>query len=363
MSKLISFFIARHSHSGVPLAQIRLAKALHRRGYKVEFIIGYVPDDVAEPLIEGVKVINLDSPRTYKTLYPIISYLRKSKPDVIFSAEDHLNAIVTLAVLLTRSKARLGTSSRVTPYDTYSNNVLSKRWVLKQINQVLWRRVDALVCVSKDMVKQYEAIFGVTKYQCIYNVVVDSEIYDKMAVPLDDPWLNDNSTPLVITAGRLAPEKGFPDLINAMKVLSKTTKARLAILGDGPLRQKLAAQINELGLSDSVRLLGFQANPYKYFSKAKVFVLSSYVEGLPNVLVEAMACGVTPVSTNCPTGPEEVLKGGKYGYLVPVRDPIAMAYAIQKALENPIRPEHIREAIEPWTEERVIERHQSVLGF
>lgn len=347
----------------MPLAQIRLAKALHRRGYKVEFIIGYVPDSVSEPLIDGIKVINLDIPRTYKLIAPIISYLNKNKPDVIFSAEDHLNAVVTLAVFLTRSKSRLGTSSRVTPYDTYSNNVFSKRWVLKQLNQILWHRVDALVCVSKDMVKQYEAIFGRTKYQCIYNVVVDSEIYDKMAVPVDDRWLNDSSTPLVITAGRLAPEKGFPDLINAMKVLSKSTKARLAILGDGPLRQELESLIKEQGLSDTVRLLGFQENPYKYFSKAKVFVLSSYVEGLPNVLVEAMACGVTPVSTNCPTGPEEVLKGGKYGYLVPVRDPEAMANAIQKAIENPIMPEHIREAIEPFTEERVVKRHQIILGF
>ena len=359
----IAFFIARHSHSGVPLAQIRLAKAFRRRGYEVEFVIGYVPSDVTEPVIEGIDVINLNQPRTYKTLFSIISYLRKSKPGVIFSAEDHLNAIVTLAVLATRSKAKLGTSSRVTPYDTYSNNVLTKRWVLKQINKVLWRRVDALVCVSKDMVKQYQAIFGATKYQCIYNVVVDSDIYDKMAVPVDDPWLNDTSTPLIITAGRLAPEKGFPDLINAMTLLRDSAAARLVILGEGPLRNGLEALIEEQGLTNSVRLLGFQENPYKYLSKANVFVLSSYAEGLPNVLVEAMACGLTPVSTNCPTGPEEVLKNGKCGYLVPVHDPAAMAKAIQKALENPIRPEHIREAIEPFTEERVIKRHQSVLEF
>ena len=361
--KKTSFFIARHSRSGVPLAQIRLAKALYRRGYKVEFIIGYIPSDIMAPEIEGVKVVNLNQPRTYKLLLPIMSFLRKTHPDVVFTAEDHLNAIVTLAVILTGSKTKISASSRVTPYDTYSNTTFSKRWILKQLNILLRKRVDALVCVSKDMVKQYEAIFGPTKYQCIYNVICDSNTQQRMLEHVDDPWLNDRSIPNVITAGRLAPEKGFPDLINAIKILLRSIQVRLVILGDGPLREELEGLIHKNVLAESVKLLGFQDNPLKYFSKAQVFVLSSYVEGLPNVLIEAMACGCTPVATDCPTGPREVLKDGMYGYLVPVRDPEAMACAIQKALEQPMPSEQISEAIKPFTEEQVIQKHQSVLGI
>jgi glycosyltransferase involved in cell wall biosynthesis len=363
MAKKITFFIARHSRSGVPLAQIRLAKSLHRHGYEVEFVIGYVPYRLPIPSIDGIRVINLNTPRTFKALLPIISYIRERQPDVIFTAEDHLNAIVTLAAILTGSKAKLSASSRVTPYDTYSNKLFSKRWVLKQLSILLRRRVDALVCVSEDMVKQYEAIFGPSKFQCIYNVICDADSPQKMREPVDDPWLNDKSVPVIITAGRLAPEKGFSDLILAMKTLTQGTNARLAILGDGPLRAELEALIQREGLAANVRLLGFQENPLKYFSQARVFVLSSYVEGLPNVLVEAMACGCTPVATDCPTGPQEVLKGGKYGYLVPMRDPVAMATAIQKALEEPTSPELLQEAIEPFTEERVIQKHRSVLGI
>lgn len=363
MSKKIIFFIARHSRSGVPLAQIRLAKALYRRGYKVEFVIGFVPDSISVPVIEGICVINLNMPRTYKLLLPIISYIRASQPDVIFTAEDHLNAIVTLAVILAGSKAKLSASSRVTPYDTYSNKLFSKRWVLKQLSILLRKRVDALVCVSKDMVKQYEAIFGLSKFQCIYNVICDLDTPHRMCEPLDDPWLKDKLVPVVITAGRLAPEKGFADLILAMKQLKQHTNARLVILGDGPLRADLELLIYREGLTDTVRLLGYQENPLKYFSQSRVFVLSSYVEGLPNVLVEAMMCGCTPVSTDCPTGPREVLQDGKYGYLVPMRDPVAMASAIQRALEQPMTPEQLKEAVEPFTEERVIQKHRSVLGI
>lgn len=363
MTKKIYFFIARYSISGVPLAQIRLAKSWQRRGYQVEFVIGYVPHDLLVPVIEGINVVNLDVQRTYKLLLPIFSIIRSNRPDVIFTAEDHLNAVVTLAVILAGSKAKLSASSRVTPYDTYSNKLFSKRWILKCCSIFLRTRVDALVCVSEDMVKQYEDVFGRANYQCIYNVICDADMPRKISEPLDEPWLTESPVPIIITAGRLAPEKGFFDLILAVKELAQRIEVRLAILGDGPLRADLEALIKKHGLTDCVRLLGFKDNPLKYFSRSKVFVLSSYVEGLPNVLVEGMACGCTPVATDCPTGPREVLQDGKYGYLVPMSDPVALALAIEKALANPMTPALLGEAIAPFTEDQVIRRHQSVLGI
>lgn len=363
MATKITFFIATYSSTGVPFAQIRLAKALRRRGYQVAFVIGYVPKDLAVPEIEGIQIINLNLTRTYKLLLPIISYLRKVQPDVTFTAEDHLNAVVTLATILARSKTKLSASSRITPYRVYSNQVFSKKWILKQMSILLRKRIDALVCVSEDMIKEYEALLGSSRYQCIYNVISDVDTPLRMSEPVDDPWLNDISIPVVISAGTLSRRKGFGDLIRSMKLVNQRTPARLMILGEGHLRADLEALIQNEGLNDSVRLLGFQDNPLKYFSRSKVFVLSSYAEGLPNVLVEAMACGCTPVATDCPTGPREVLKGGKYGYLIPMRDSEAMAVAIQKALEQPMSPEQLREAVEPFTEEQVIQKHRSVLGI
>jgi glycosyltransferase involved in cell wall biosynthesis len=148
-----------------------------------------------------------------------------------------------------------------------------------------------------------------------------------------------------------------------MKELVKTKPARLLILGDGPSRTDLEKMIAENGLQQSVKLTGYVSNPLKYYRNADVFVLSSRVEGLPNVLVEAMMCGCTPVSTDCPTGPREVLDGGQYGYLVPVDNPEAMASAIIKAIDSPITDELLAKAIIPFAEDAVIDRHFEILGL
>jgi glycosyltransferase involved in cell wall biosynthesis len=121
--------------------------------------------------------------------------------------------------------------------------------------------------------------------------------------------------------------------------------------------------IEKNNLQQSIDLLGYVTNPYKYFARSNIFVLSSRVEGLPNVLVEAMMCGCTPVSTNCPTGPREVLSDGKYGYLVPVDDPVSLAESIAYALNNPIQKTDLYNAIIPFREDEVINKHFRILGF
>lgn len=363
MAKKISFIIARHHGSGVPLAQIRLAKALRRHGYQVEFVIGFVPDDLLVPVIEGIRVINLNVSRTYKLIFPIISHIKEFQPDVIFTAEDHLNAVVAFAAILAFSKVKISASSRLTPYRVYPNKVFAKSWIMKWSNILVRKRIDALVCVSKDMAEQYRELLGSPRYQCIYNLIVDADFPQKMHESVNDDWMTDNAIPVVIAAGTLNRRKGFSDLILAIKIVTQSLNARLVILGEGPRRRELQDLIEKEGLVETVRLLGFQDNAIKYFSRSKVFVLSSYAEGLPNVLVEAIASGCTPVSTDCPTGPREVLQDGRFGYLVPMHDPQSMAVAIKRALENPISLESIKEIVGPFTEEAVIRKHQDVLGF
>jgi glycosyltransferase involved in cell wall biosynthesis len=184
-----------------------------------------------------------------------------------------------------------------------------------------------------------------------------------MSEPNEHEWFVRKECPVVVAAGTLTPRKGFADLIRAMGDLSRRRRARLVILGEGPLRTELQTLIVELGLSDVVRLEGNVENPLKFFANADVFVLSSYVEGLPNVLVEAMTCGCTPVSTNCPTGPREVLQDGKVGYLVPVSDPPALATGIERALDNPIPKSILADAVLPFEEGRVLKAHFSSLGL
>ena len=321
--------------AGVPLAQIRFARALAHRGHEVDLIIGRIDAQYRLPVISNVNVIVLGRSNVRSMLLPIMQYLRTKKPDAIFSAEDHLNTIVLIATILTGSKAKVSASSRVTPFDTYSNVPLTKRWVLKQLARATMWRANALTCVSQDMVGQYRHLFRSPPHVNVYNIVDDYWSRSQMSETLDHKWFQQHGIPVLVAAGRLAPWKGFSDLIQAVAIVANRRPVRLIILGDGPLRDSLQASIDELGLSDMIQLAGYVQNPLKYFIRADVFVLSSHVEGLPNVLVEAMMCGCTPVSTDCQTGPREVLQDGAYGYLVPVSDPSAMASSHRTSVRPP----------------------------
>lgn len=348
--------------AGVPLAQVRFASALADQGHQVDLIIGNIDEKYEFPALPRVSVVELQRKNVRGMFLPMIRYLKNAKPDVVFSAEDHLNTVVLLAAIVSGSRAKISGSSRVTPFDTYSNVPFTKRWILKQLARGVMVRADVLTCVSKDMVKQYREVFASPPHVCVYNIVDDARSRVRMREPVDHPWLCDESVPVLVAAGRLAPWKGFADLIEAMALIRVDRRARLLILGDGPLREELQNLIDARGLSGEVQLLGYVDNPLKYFSRAKVFVLSSLVEGLPNVLVEAMMCGCTPVATDCPTGPREVLQDGEFGYLVPMQDPAAMAEAIAKALDNPIHKTLLDEAVAPFEENCVIDRHFDLLG-
>lgn len=361
----IAVVTPRYAVSGVPLAQWRFAAALAEAGHRVDLIIGNRDADLRVPPAPGVTVHVLDKPQVRGMFVPLCRYLVRARPDAVFSAEDHLNTFLLAAAIVTRSRAKISGSSRVTPFDTYSNRAFTKRWVLKWAARAVAWRADALTCVSQDMVGQYRTVFGpATKHVCVYNIVDQPQARARAAEPVDDAWFGDRSVPLVVAAGTLAPWKGFADLIDAMAVLrDRGSTARLVILGEGPARGELEARIAVHGLAGRVRLPGRVANPLKYFAHADVFALSSHVEGMPNVLVEAMLAGCTPVSTDCPTGPSELLQGGRYGYLVPVADPAALAGGILAAIERPIAPAVLAEAVTPFAQDRVIARHFALLGL
>lgn len=351
--------------AGVPLAQVRFARALAARGHTVELIIGYVHADCTFEAPPGVKTTILDQSNVRSMLLPLVRHLRAQKPDVVFAAEDHLTIIALIACILSRSKAKVSGSSRVLPTDrlAYSNNWFSKGWCLKQAMKLVMWRASALTCVSKDMVEHYRDIFKNAPHVSVYNIIKDENSMKRLQEPVDHPWIKDKEIPVIISAGTMTKRKGFADLIQAFSIVQKKQKCRLLILGDGYLRSDLEDLVVELNLKDLVDMPGNVSNPLKYFSKANVFVLSSYAEGLPNVLIEAMICGCTPVATDCPTGPSEVLQDGKYGFLVPMRDPAAMAVAIEEALNSPVSKDLLDEAVAPFEETAVIDRHFEVLGL
>ena len=354
----------RFTLTGVPLAQLRFARALASRGHDVDLVIGAIEPGLTVPASSGVRMIELGQLQVRKMIRPIAAYMRREQPDVIFSAEDHLTTIVLMVAVVIRSRAMISGSSRVSPLTTFSNVPLTKKWFLKRLLQSLFWRANALTCVSKDMVVQFRTVFKNPPHTNVYNIIDDAASRQRMLEAVDEEWLNDKQIPVIIAAGTLSWRKGFDDLVAAFgQVLASGRKARLLILGEGHKRAELESQIAELGISDHVKLPGYTTNALKYFSRADVFVLSSRFEGLPNVLIEAMVCGCTPVATDCPTGPREVLQDNRYGYLVPVGDRNALAAAIIDALDRPIAPELLAEAVRPFEESAVIARHFELLGI
>ena len=172
----ICVIAARYALSGVPLAQLRFARALAAMGHDVELIFGLINPGYNLPKIDGVSVRVLDKSRVIGMILPMMQYFKKRSPDVVFSAGDHLNVVVLLAAFMSGSKAKISCSSRVTPFDTYSNLPFTKRWILKFFMRAVMPRADALTCVSKDMVAQYRQVFQLPPHICIYNIICDDNL-------------------------------------------------------------------------------------------------------------------------------------------------------------------------------------------
>jgi glycosyltransferase involved in cell wall biosynthesis len=201
------------------------------------------------------------------------------------------------------------------------------------------------------------------KVRVIYNPVVTSELYRKAAEPLNHPWFGPEEPPVVLGMGRLTEQKDFPTLIHAFSYVRGELPARLMILGEGEDRSRLETLVRKFRLEGDVDLPGFVGNPFPYLKKASVFVLSSAWEGLPTVLIEALALGTPVVSTNCESGPAEILENGKWGKLVPVRNAEALARSIIEMLNQEERASPPSAVIERFTLDSAVRAYIEILGL
>jgi glycosyltransferase involved in cell wall biosynthesis len=181
------------------------------------------------------------------------------------------------------------------------------------------------------------ALLPLDSIETIYNPVINDQMLTNAKEPVTHEWFKSMGILVILGVGKLEPQKDFPNLIHAFAKVHETRPARLVILGWGPDRPELEALIQTLGLEADVALLGYVENPYAYMARSSVFALSSAWEGLPTVLIEAMALGLPVVSTDCESGPAEILADGKYRYLTPVGDSAALAEGILRVLGGQLK--------------------------
>lgn len=325
---------------GAQRAIAKLAAGLAAAGQDVDLVLAHARGPCLAELPPQVRVIDLGAGRLATAVLPLARYLRRSRPRVVFSALDYVNVVAVLARAVSRSRVPLLVSERNTLSAAVAHTRRrSTRW-MPHLLRLAYPHADAVVAVSRGVADDLEALCGLPagSVRVLDNPVVTPELAERRALPVEHPWLRDKQVPVVLAVGRLVPQKDFETLLEAFAAVRRQRPARLVILGEGPLRADLEKHCADLGVSADVSLPGFCANPYPAMAAADVFVLSSRFEGSPGALIEAMSCGTPVVATDCPSGPRELLAGGRHGRLVPVGDSAALAAGLEDALAGRVAP-------------------------
>lgn len=335
----IALFIPSLSGGGAERVFSVLANAFCAQGLQVDVVMVDAKGAFLSVLDQRIRVVDLKKSSASASLFSLARYLKTTRPQVLLSALDYANVIATLAWLLAGKPCRIFLSEHSTPSMLMKQSSTYIRVVLPFLMKHLYPRADRIVAVSDGVAADLSAFIQLPSQhiRTIYNPVDLVQIRQAALLPLSDDWFEEEAAPVFVAVGRLSAEKNFSMLIEAFERCRVTHHCRLLILGEGPARSALEQQINVSRFRDDIRLAGFCANPYAYIHKAAALVLSSNTEGLPTVLMEALACDTQIIATDCPHGPDEILQQGRWGTLVPVGDAEAMAQAMSAYLQQPSR--------------------------
>lgn len=360
----VSLFLHALHGGGVERVMVNLASGFVRQGIEVDMVLGMATGPLLSQVPPQVRIVDLTVTRMHRALPGLVRYLRKERPHALLSALDHSNVIALWARALARSPMRVVASVH---FDT--SQVVAQARTLREKFVRSWTApfypwAEAVVAVSQGAAEDLIHRTGLPreKVRVIYNPVVTTELLARAEAPLAHPWFPPGAPPVILGVGRLAKQKDFPSLIRAFARVRRVQPARLLILGEGEERADLERLVREGGLEEEVALPGFAENPYPYMKGAAVFALSSRWEGLPTVLIEALALGTPVVSTDCPSGPREILEDGRWGRLVPAGDDAALAEALLGALKDGRAPAGAGERMEErFGLDTVVEQYLDVL--
>lgn len=362
--KRVLLFLPRLGHGGVPVAMTGLANELARRGHQVEVVV-LARGALEHRLSPKVGLVNLACSRALMALLPLWRHLRKSKPDVLISALFQINTVaITATLLLPGSNTRIIASQRSAMRSSARE---SDRWIDRAtpwLAKVVYRFPRYLVCVSEGVRSEMIQSVGVCPRRAvtIYNPIITPATIAQSEETQPLPAFGQIGDPIIASLGRLTMQKDVPTLLHAFKILRQARPGRLLILGDGPERGRLERLARDLNLEQSVYFAGFVDKPLGYLRQAQLFVLSSIYEGFGNVLPEALLCGLPIVSTDCDFGPKEILGDGKWGTLVPIRDPAALAEAMGNSLDNPPSAQKQRQRALHFTDQKSADRYEALLS-
>ena len=386
---------------GAEASMLRTAAALLERGHEVDLVVCRKSGPLVDQVALGVRVVELQpgfgisgrlhalaadpggvavlarpvllarkAPHRLPFLPDLVRYLRERRPEALLAALPTPNLMAVWARRLARVGTRIVVSERSTLSATIDGVGKWRKRYLPPLLRRTYLMADGIIAVSNGVAADLASVTGIppARITTVYNPVVTPELHAKARQPLDHPWFQPGAPPVVLGVGSLTPQKDFPTLIRAFARVRAHSRGRLVILGQAASprkteeqRAELMALAASLGITDEIDLPGFVSNPFAYMARAAAFVLSSRREGLPGVLIQALACGCPVVSTDCPHGPMEILDGGRYGELVPIADVDAMARAIHATLESTPDRALLRRRAATFSVDAAIDRYIELL--
>ncbi len=357
--KHIVIVIPNLAMGGAEKFVVTLANLWAEQGYRIEIVLMHREGTLLQAVSNKVQITSLECKRLRDLVFPLRSYLKKENPEVVWAHMWPLTSVVTLSKLLSGRPSRIYLTDHTNLIESRKYEMTVSFIVLKIILKLTYIFATKFTAVSKGVASSIREITGpiYPHAEVIYNPAargVDPRL--TRDIDTSDLW-GDEKTVRLLTVGRLKRQKNHALLLSAIAKVSQHCRCKLAILGDGELMASLRYLATSLGISDCIIFKGFVDDPSLWYATADVFVLASDWEGFGNVIVEAMEYGLPVVSTDCPSGPAEILAGGKYGTLVPVGDVDSLAAGILQALDSSIDRETVKSRAKEYSLQKVSEQY------
>lgn len=347
---------------------VSLANAMVEQGLRIDMVLLRGGGSLTSLLHEGIRVVDLQAARVRHGALPLFRYLRRERPSLMIA---HMYPLNTLAVACNAAARRpskviaVEHTNRVQVGETSGKPIsLLERWLLR----CTYMNADRGIAVSDGAARALETLARLDQgmIESIPNAVSLAEQRPGDAEAAEAIWPKGSDATRIISVGTLKRVKNYGYLLEAFAEVAKHRPVQLVLVGDGSERSALEAQVSRLGLSDRIVFAGQRPNPAPLLRSADVFALSSLMEGLPTVLIEALACGLKIVSTDCESGPREILcptGHPPYGRLVQLDDITAFSQAIVEAVEAPADPDRQRRRAEDYSPERIASLYLRPMGL
>lgn len=363
MHRRICFIVASFSDGGVNKVISNLANNFVGRGIHVDVVALSSKFSQAKHLYKSqVNLITLSGPRTLAFL-PLMRYFLKHKTyDAVISSVEFVNIHTIIADRLAKLHSKLIVTTHT---DLVQEKIQKKMIILKIVYKlagILYPYSNKVCAVSKGVSESIDKVLKLDQdVQVIYNPIVHMEDLDYTPKTVPHPWYNED-IPVFLGCGRLTKQKNFQMVISAFKKLTLTQNARLIILGEGELREDLERQIEILKLEGSVHMFGKTSNPLDFYYYSKSLVVSSLWEGFGNVIVEALSMGCPVISTDCPSGPAEILEDGKWGQLVEMNNEEDLYLAMKNELvKNKANRQDLQKRAKDFMVDKIADQYLSLV--